>query len=170
MARRSTEALVEPAILTWARSTAGFSVEEAAHSVQTKPEKVAAWEKGEASPSMSQLRRMAAAYKRLLSDFYLSEPPREEPLPHDFRRMPGEVALRYSRALRYQLRLARQRRELALELAAELDAELPDSPSAPERLHADLDPEEAGAKIRRLLGLTFPEQRRWRDARISYNA
>ena len=59
MAPRSTEALVEPAILNWARSSAGLSIEEAAHSLQTKPEKITAWEGGEASPSMSQLRKMA---------------------------------------------------------------------------------------------------------------
>ena len=66
---------------------------------------------------------MAAAYKRLLSDFFLSNAPEDDPIPHDFRRLPGEVAFRYSRALRYQLRLARQRRELALDLAAELEAD-----------------------------------------------
>jgi len=52
---RSTEALVEPGILKWARSTAGLSVEEAASSLQTKPDKVAAWEGSAESPTMSQL-------------------------------------------------------------------------------------------------------------------
>jgi hypothetical protein len=78
------------------------------------------WEEGERHPSMAQLRKMAAAYKRLLSDFFLPEPPREDAIPHDFRRLPGEVANCYSRALRYQLRLAQQRRALALDLAVEL--------------------------------------------------
>src|SRR5690348_3726586 len=111
MSGRSTEAEVEPALLTWARSTAGLSVEEAAHSLQTKPERLIEWEEGARHPSMAQLRRMASVYKRLLSDFFLPAPPEEAPIPHDFRRLPGEVANRYSRALRYQLRLARQRRE-----------------------------------------------------------
>ena len=39
---RSTEALVEPDILRWARATAGLSVEEAASSLQTRPEKLQA--------------------------------------------------------------------------------------------------------------------------------
>jgi hypothetical protein len=39
MPGRSTQAEVEPAILTWARSSAGLSIEEAAHSLQTNPEK-----------------------------------------------------------------------------------------------------------------------------------
>lgn len=164
---RSTEALVEPDILKWARSTAGYSVEEAASSLQTKPEKVAAWEEGAESPSMSQLRRMAAAYKRMLSDFYLPEAPAEDAIPHDFRRLPGEVAFRYSRALRYQLRLARQRRELALDLAAELETELP---SVPGNLTLNSDTEGTGAQLRRLLGITLDTQRTWRDPRLSYNA
>jgi Zn-dependent peptidase ImmA (M78 family)/transcriptional regulator with XRE-family HTH domain len=168
MRGRSTEAEVEPAILTWARSTAGLSIEEAAHSLQTNPERVVEWEGGERHPSMAQLRKMAAAYKRLLSDFFLPEPPEEAPIPHDFRRLPGEVAHRYSRALRYQLRLARQRRELALNLAAELDAELPPLPSA--HLELNADPERTGAELRALLNVTLDAQRTWRTPRASYNA
>ncbi len=166
-ARSSTEAEVEPAILAWARSNAGLSIEEAAHSLQTKPERVLAWEEGDELPSMAQLRKMAAAYKRLLSDFYLPAPPRDDPIPHDFRRLPGEVAFRYSRALRYQLRLARQRRELALDLAAELETQVPPVTA---RLHLNDNPESAGAKIRRLLGVTPDLQRTWHDPRASYNA
>lgn len=162
----STEALAEPAILTWARSTAGYSVEDAATKLQTKPEKVLAWEGGEERPSMAQLRKMAAAYKRLLSDFYLPNAPTEAPLPHDFRRLPGEVASHYSRALRYQLRLARQRRELALDLAAELETEVP---VITEHLQLGADPEQAGEKLRKLLGVTLDTQKTWRNPRTGYN-
>src|ERR1700730_7033703 len=167
MPARSTEAEVEPAILAWARASAGMSIEEAAHSLQTKPERVVEWEEGERHPSMAQLRKMAAAYKRLLSDFFLPKPPKEDPLPHDFRRLPGEVAFRYSRALRYQLRLARLRRELALDLAAELETEVP---ALSARLELNDDPERAGAELRKLLGVTLEMQRTWRDPRASYNA
>lgn len=164
---RSIEALVEPKILTWARATAGFSVEEAARSIQTKPEKIEAWERGDENPSMAQLRKMATAYKRLLSDFYLPEVPREQSLPHDFRRLPGEVALHYSRALLYQLRVARQRRELALDLAEELEAELP---AVTERLTLEADTEGVGSRLRGLLQVTMDQQRTWRDPRTAYNA
>lgn len=164
---RSTEALVEPAILNWARSSAGLSIEEAAHSLQTKPEKVAAWEGGEATPSMSQLRKMATTYRRLLSDFYLPAPPAEKPLPHDFRRLPGDGTFRYSRALRYHLRQAVQRRLLALDLAAELEVEIP-VPSL--RLRKGRNPEQIGDEIRKLLGVSLSLQRTWREPRKSYNA
>ena len=168
MRARSTEAEVESAILAWARSTAGLSVEEAAHSLQTRPERVIEWEAGERHPSMAQLRKMAAVYKRLLSDFFLPAPPEEDPIPHDFRRLPGEIANLYSRALRYQLRLARQRRELALDLAAELEADLPTLPHFDLGLSANT--EETGAQLRTLLRVSREAQRTWRNPRASYNA
>lgn len=164
---RSTDALVEPDILRWARATAGLTIEEAASSLQTKPEKVTAWEGGAESPSMAQLRKMATTYKRLLSDFYLPAAPAEDALPHDFRRLPGEVAFRYSRALRYQLRLASQRRDLALDLAAELEDGLPVLSG---RLQLNSDTEQTGAELRKMLGVTLDMQRAWRDPRLSYNA
>jgi Zn-dependent peptidase ImmA (M78 family)/transcriptional regulator with XRE-family HTH domain len=167
MARRSTEALVKPGLLTWARSSAGLTIEEAARSLQTKPAKVAAWEVGEASPSMSQLRKMAATYKRLLSDFYLPKPPVEEPLPHDFRRLPGEVALQYSPALRCHLRQARLRRALAIDLASELEVEMP---VLTPHILQNGEPEKIGAQVRSLLGVPLSLQRTWRDARKSYNS
>lgn len=163
---RSSETVVDPAILVWARSTSGLSIEEAAARIPTKPERVADWENGEGAPSMAQLRKMAAIYKRLLSDFFLPAVPREEPLPHDFRRLPGEVALRYSRALRVQLRLAGQRRQLALDLLSDLDTGLP---AIAGRLQMGGDPETAGGELRRLLHVSMQEQRTWRDARVSYN-
>jgi Zn-dependent peptidase ImmA (M78 family) len=163
---RSTEALVEPAILEWARSSAGLSVEEAAAGLQSKAEKVAAWENGTESPSMAQLRKMATLYKRMLSDFYLPAVPEEEALPHDFRQLPGEVAHHYSRALRVQLRFAHQRRVLALDLASDLDEEVP---ALQGRLRVNADTEKTGAELRQLLDVPLNMQRTWRDPRASYN-
>jgi Zn-dependent peptidase ImmA (M78 family) len=165
MASRSIEAVVEPRILKWARDTAGLTPEEAARSLQVKDEKVLAWEQGEERPSMPQLRKMAIVYKRQLSDFYLPAPPQGPPLPHDFRRLPGDGLVHYSRALRYQLRQARQRRDLALDLAIEQDAELRELPviqiaEATERI---------GSEVRALLQVTIEGQRTWRDPRKSYN-
>jgi len=163
---RKTEALVEPDVLRWARETAGLSPEEAAHSLQVKDKRIQAWESGEKRPSMPQLRKMAVVYKRLLSDFYLPSPLPEDPLPHDFRRLPSEGVFSYSRPLRYQLRQAQQRRALALDLAYELEWELSDLPLF--RL-AD-DTEQLGAQIRDILDVSITEQRTWREPRKSYNA
>ena len=68
---QSPKALVDQAVLEWLRSAAGLSTEEAAHRIQTKPEKIETWEKGDDRPTMSQLRKLARAYKRPISDFFL---------------------------------------------------------------------------------------------------
>lgn len=166
MAARSTEAMVEAPILKWARDTAGLTPEEAARSLQTSEAKVLAWEQGDDRPSMPQLRKMAAVYKRQLSDFYLPAPPDEAPLPHDFRRLPGDGVFHYGRALRYQLRQARQRRELALDLAAEQERELRQLPT----IQIAEAPEGVGGQVRQLLETRIEEQRKWRDPRKSYNS
>lgn len=163
---RSAEALVEAPILRWARETAGLTAEEAARSLQTTDKKVLAWESGDERPSMPQLRRMATLYKRQLSDFYLPMPPQEGPLPHDFRRLPGDGLFHYGRALRYQLRQARFRRDLALDLAEEQAVPIGQLPTVAKAG----DPEGLGGEIRELLKVSETEQRSWRDPRRSYNA
>lgn len=166
MAARRTEAMVDAPILKWARDTAGLSREEAARSLHINEAKVLAWEQGDERPSMPQLRKMAAVYKRQLSDFYLPAPPVEAPMPHDFRRLPGDGVFHYGRALRYQLRQARQRRELALDLAGEQERELQQLPT----IQIAKATEGLGGQVRQLLKVGFEEQRRWRDPRKSYNA
>jgi Zn-dependent peptidase ImmA (M78 family)/transcriptional regulator with XRE-family HTH domain len=165
MPPRSTEAMVEGSILQWARETAGLTRAEAARSLQTKEEKVLIWEQGKERPSMPQLRKMTAVYNRQLSDFYLPAPPDEAALPHDFRRSPGDGVFRYSRALRFRLRQARQRRELARDLATEQDVEIRQLPV----IDVAEDTEAIGDQVRELLQVTVAEQSGWRDPRKSYN-
>jgi len=169
MSARGPQAWVEPAVLAWLRGAAGYSVDEAARKIQTKPENLAAWEAGEQRPSMPQLRRLARAFKRPLSDFYLPRPMPEPPIPHDFRRIPDDPAHAYSPALRHELRLAYRRRSLALDFARELDLSV-----RPFRAHGRIrpsdNPETAGEGVRALLGVEIQEQTQWRDSRIGYNA
>lgn len=164
---KHARAFVEPEILEWARTSAGLTIEEAAKALQTKAENVQAWEEGALQPSMPQLRKMATAYKRLLSDFYLPKPPEQPTLPHDFRRLPGEVAKVYSRELRFELRAAAERRRVALDLLEDLD-------SRPQRLQFRITqaeaPEAVALKIREHLKVTFVEQDRWRESRAHYKA
>lgn len=89
---------VNPALLRWARDTAGLSLPEAARRAKITPlkarkdepartpeERLAAWEAGEAPPTLAQLEALAKAYYRPLVTFFLSTPPeRVEPLA-DFR-------------------------------------------------------------------------------------
>ncbi len=86
---------VNPAIMVWARETAGLTKKDAAKKLgfqdssrSSAVEKLASIESGQKEPSRSQLTRMAAQYRRPLLIFYLSKPPRKGDRGADFRTLP----------------------------------------------------------------------------------
>ena len=86
---------INPAIMIWARETAGFSQEEAARQLgfrnsprSSAVEKLARIEQGQKEPSRSQLIKMAGQYRRPLLTFYLSRPPQTGKRGVDFRTLP----------------------------------------------------------------------------------
>lgn len=83
---------VNPAIMIWARETAGLTQEEAARQLRFRDspkssavEKLARIEQGEKEPSRPQVVRMAGQYRRPLLTFYLSKPPKMGKRGVDFR-------------------------------------------------------------------------------------
>ena len=74
---RKNYAYVNPKMLVWARSETPFktpeAVEEIAPSITAK--NLAAWEKGEDYPSITEAKKLAALYKLPFATFYLSEEP-----------------------------------------------------------------------------------------------
>lgn len=151
------KAAITASVLEWARKSAGLTPGDAARKVSSKttPETILAWEAGDDQPTIPQLRKLAQAYRRPLSVFFLPNPPKDFQPMHDFRRLPGEVANTYSPALMRELRLATERRELALELFEDLD-EVPQKFTLTASL--DGEPERIGAVIREALGVTIAEQ------------
>jgi Zn-dependent peptidase ImmA (M78 family) len=88
---------IQPRILTWARETAGLSVEDAAHTLgltsargKTGLQRLESMELGEEEPSRPLIGRMAKVYRRPLLVFYLAEPPRRGDRGQDFRTLPGQ--------------------------------------------------------------------------------
>ena len=86
---------VNPAIMVWARETAGLTQEEAARklgfrdsSKSSAVEKLARIERGQKEPSRPQLINMAGRYRRPLLAFYLSKPPQTGKRGVDFRTLP----------------------------------------------------------------------------------
>ncbi len=96
---------IKHTILTWARETSNYSIEDAAHKlgltdskVSSAAEKLAAYENGEKEPSRSLLIRMSKRYHRPLLTFYLDQPPSIGDRGEDFRTLPyhfGEVGDTY---------------------------------------------------------------------------
>lgn len=136
---------INPSMLRWARQSAGYSVDAVAERLGVKPETVAKWEAGEAAVTYGRVDALCAFFKRPSAVLYLKEPPTEDTtLPPDFRAehagpTPGLIL---------QVRRAKERRDLALELAADLN-EIP-ARFAFEATQ-DEDPENVGARLRELL-------------------
>ena len=114
---------LNPQILTWARETAGLSVDEAAHALgfkdtrdRTAAERLQSMESGELEPSRNVLLSMTRAYHRSLLVFYLSEPPRTGDRGEDFRRVPGIEAPEYDPTLDALIRNIRGRQSVVKDL------------------------------------------------------
>jgi len=119
------EATPNPAILIWARQTAGMSVEVAAQKAQVKAEQISSWEGGTASPTIPQLGNLAAVYHRPLAAFCLPEAPPKFQVRHGFRRLSlDNTATDKSPALVYEIRKAYDRREWTLDLMADIEESL----------------------------------------------
>jgi len=157
-AEEKPRALVTPEVLAWARREAGLDPEMAAHKLAVKPDRLARWESGEDRPTISQLMKLSAVYKRNPAVFYLPEPPREELAVHDFRRLPEAEVAGLSTELRYEIRLARERRETLLEI---LGPNIPETRLPQIRIDTG-DAEAAATVVREYLGITVAQQKTWR--------
>jgi hypothetical protein len=89
----------------------------------------------EDAPSIPQLRKIAALFKRPLAVFYLGKSPPRFAVMRDLRRLPGTGARSYSPAVQLEIRAATERRELALEAwrAAGADGEGEGTPATENR-------------------------------------
>jgi Zn-dependent peptidase ImmA (M78 family) len=162
------KATVNPAVLTWARESAGFELDAAAAKLSVDVEKLATWEAGDDQPSIPQLRKLAETYKRPLAVLYLPEPPTNSfQAMHDFRRLPELGMRRFSPELTLEIRLAQQRRELALELYEGAN----ESP-AKFVLETQIgsDPETVARTIRDSLAVDYALQSHWRNPRVAFVA
>ncbi len=159
-------ARVKPELIRWVRRNAGLSVSDAAKKAGTSAAIVHRWEDGTLQPTVRQLRLLANATKRPLAIFYLAEPPRGFTALRDFRRLPGTSAGAQTPALRLEVRLACERRQLALDLATDL-GEVP--PPLPIQASVEEGVRDVARRIRRLLGISIQEQKRWKDSYAALN-
>jgi Zn-dependent peptidase ImmA (M78 family)/DNA-binding XRE family transcriptional regulator len=155
------EATPTPALLIWARETAGMSVEVAAQKAKVSVEQLSSWEEGSARPSIPQLRKLASCYKRPLAAFYLPEPPLRFQVMHDFRRLSAEgAATTISPKLTYEIRRAHDRREWALEMIEDIDEPIPAFEAAA-TLRDGI--EEVAGRMRRAMRVSLADQTQGRS-------
>ena len=101
---------VNPALITWARERAGYSLDDAA----TNFKKIADWEAGDSCPTYHQLEKMADAFKVPVAVFFFPEPPELPSVEETFRtlgaeqfdQIPPKIRLLLRKALTFQMGLA----------------------------------------------------------------
>ena len=111
---------INPAILEWARETAGLELEEAAARLdfirptdaESAAQRLQAFERGERKPTRNQLLKFASVYRRPLVTFYMSRPPLKGYRGEDFRQAVGIVSRRENSLLDALLRDIRARQEM----------------------------------------------------------
>lgn len=117
---------INPDILRWARETAGLSMEEAADRVgmssssrATAADKLEALERGQEKPTRNQLLKIASAYRRPLTAFYMASPPVAAERGEDFRTLALPVARQDAAILDALLRDVRARQDMARSILEE---------------------------------------------------
>lgn len=160
-------ALVEKELLVWARKSASMSVDAAAKAAKIPADKIEAWEAGDGGPSIPELKKLAAAYKRPLSVFFLPRPPTDFMPLRDFRRLAEVGEQEYSRALAYEVRAAQERRQVAIDLNEDLGGDLPAWTLSAKTSE---NPEQVAKRVREHLAITMAQQSRWGDATKAFKA
>ena len=154
--------------IRWARETAGMDLDAAARKIGVSARRLAEWEASEtAAPTARQLRKLAHVFHRPLGLFFLPRLPDEAESIRDFRRSAGSAVRPMSAALRFELRLARERREEVLELARDLGH----SPVVfTDGCSLEDDPDEVAERLRRRLRIRLEEQKGWQSKYDGFNS
>jgi Zn-dependent peptidase ImmA (M78 family) len=158
----TSRAEIPPAVLRWARESAGYGLDQAAAKLAVSVEKLGAAERGERYLTLRQAENAARAYGRPLASLFLPHPPNEEPVEQQFRRLPGAPRPPWPPAMRLLARLVTARQDAAVSIYEDLDESPPwldfDAPFVSEAT-------QCAAQARLALDVSLEEQRSWRDAR-----
>jgi Zn-dependent peptidase ImmA (M78 family)/transcriptional regulator with XRE-family HTH domain len=153
---------VTPEVLRWARETVGYDLDEAAKRINIKPEKLAGAERGDLLLTLRQAEKAADVYQRSFASLFMKEPPPEDPLEVQMRRLSDAPPLPWPPALRLLVRKIMDRQQNAVELYEILD-ETPPWRERKKELQADVHV--LAPVVRPTIGITFADQISWRDSK-----
>lgn len=147
---------ITPAIITWARKRAGFTLEEALEDFS----KIGAWEAGESNPTYPQLERMADRFKLPIAVFFFPAPPDLPPVSETFRTLPETVFDRIPRRVKFLLRKA-QALQLNLEELCNGINPAPRLITNDINVRTDTRVEDFANTVRDYIGISISEQMAW---------
>src|SRR5882672_31552 len=156
---------VTPAVISWARDRAGYSLQEA-----TKYFKgIEAWENGQSSPSYSQLELMSEKFKCPVAVFFFPAPPDLEPAKQSFRTLTDQD---YSSIPRTVKTLLRKAQAMQLNLAELNDQRNPAQKIITKELELAVNASlvDMARRVRDYLGVSLEQQSQWPSAEIALEA
>ncbi len=159
MAASATVAYIEPAVLRWARESAGYSTRRAADEIGVDRWYLELVEDGGELLSFDKAEKAADIYGRSLASLFLPRPPDEEPQEMQFRRLPGTPDPPWGPEVQLTARRVMDRQEIALEIYESLE-ESPPWLTASERL-VGAQKDGLPAAVREVLGVSRTEQASW---------
>jgi Zn-dependent peptidase ImmA (M78 family)/DNA-binding XRE family transcriptional regulator len=156
----SLKGIVNPDLLVWARKASSLDNESAAKKIGVSSEKLDAWETGQTSPTITQLRKLADVYRRAVSFFFLDKRPSAAKRPVDFRKLDLSAFEIMTPELSNAIRAAQAKREAALDIFKEIE----EQPAQFDlTLTADATPENAAKLLSERLGIAFSARSKWSD-------
>jgi Zn-dependent peptidase ImmA (M78 family) len=148
---------VTPALVTWARTRAGLSIDDA-----QRFGKIDEWESGESGPTYPQLEALASALKVPVAVFFFPEPPNVPDVKQTFRTLPDAELDQIPSRIKLLLRKAKA---FQINLSELTGGKNP----APRLITNDLkldpaaDPVHATNSVRSYLGISLEKQMSWQD-------
>ncbi len=155
---------VNPAVLKWARESAGVGIEDAARRLKMPAAEVSRSESQATVFTLSQLRELASYFKRPLAAFLLPAPPREPSPPQDFRTLPHSRDV-FDRNTRLAIRKALRLRSVAKDLMRAVGR---NTASQLASANVSEEPEPLIRQERDRLGISVETQRKWKDEREAF--
>jgi Zn-dependent peptidase ImmA (M78 family) len=136
-----------------------MTAEEAARRLNVRPERLADAESGERPLTLNQARKAADVYKRPLAALFLPEPPREESLEVQFRRLRDAPALPWPPQMRALARAVPALQDEADALFESLEQE-PQWSAIAEVFARFTSPDEIEQALRDVVGVSIEAQKR----------
>lgn len=159
-----------PQVLRWARLRAGMSIEAAAKAIGREAQALEAWESGSQSPTYRQLADLAQrVYKRPVAVFFFPAPPEEEQIASDFRTLPDAQRDELEPDTLFALREARAWQLSAPEILQGIEQPFRGTVADIRALPRE-SPIALAKRVREVLGVSVPQQLKWRTSEEALKA
>jgi len=152
---------VNKAILKWARTSIGLTIEEVALKMSKSEDTILKWESGVSSPTYPQLEKLAyQIYKRPVAVFFFPDIPEEESPKTDFRTLPDTINTKLPSEI---IKLYRKAKVFQLNLEELFDGNKPIETNLLDRfsLNGETNISQLSLNIREYLGIAIEDQFSW---------